>query len=146
MAAALLNGYLIFHIDKRKKNSIMAYEKILLIDDEDDIRTVAQMSLQSVGGFQVLLASGGEEGIKTATSEKPDLILLDVMMPGLDGPGTLRRLKNDPDTSDITIVFLTAKAQQMDFVNLKDMGAAGVLTKPFDPMKLPEDVRKFLPS
>lgn len=89
----------------------MASEKILLIDDEDDIRTVAQMSLQAVGGFRVLLASGGEEGMEISASEKPDLILLDVMMPGLDGPGTLKRLKSDPNSKDIPIVFLTAKAQ-----------------------------------
>ncbi len=89
----------------------MASEKILLIDDEDDIRTVAQMSLQAVGGFRVLLASGGEEGLEISASENPDLILLDVMMPGLDGPETLKRLKSDPNSKDIPIVFLTAKAQ-----------------------------------
>lgn len=124
----------------------MANEKILMIDDEDDIRTVAQMSLQTVGGFQVVLASGGEEGLKMLAREKPDLILLDVMMPGIDGPGTLRRLKENPESAHIPVVFLTAKAQQMELEELKSMGAAGVLTKPFDPMKLPEQVREYLIS
>lgn len=124
----------------------MANEKILMIDDEDDIRTVAQMSLQTVGGFQVVLASGGEEGLKVSEKEKPDLIILDVMMPGLDGPGTLKRLKENPESAHIPVVFLTAKAQQMELEELKSMGAAGVLTKPFDPMKLPELVREYLTS
>ena len=124
----------------------MANEKILLIDDEDDIRTVAQVSLQAVGGFQVFLAAGGEEGLDISTREKPDLILLDVMMPVLDGPSTLKLLKENPDSAHIPVVFLTAKAQQMELEQLKSMGAAGVLTKPFDPMKLPEQVREFLPA
>ena len=124
----------------------MANEKILLIDDEDDIRTVAQMSLQAVGGFQVLLAAGGKEGLDISAREKPDLILLDVMMPGLDGPSILKQLKENPESANIPVVFLTAKAQQMELDQLKSMGAAGVLTKPFDPMKLPEQIREFLPA
>ena len=124
----------------------MANEKILMIDDEDDIRTVAQMSLQTVGGFQVVLAAHGEEGLEICKKEKPDLILLDVMMPGLDGPGTLKRLKENPESAHIPVVFLTAKAQQMELNELKTMGAAGVLTKPFDPMKLPDLLREYLTS
>ncbi|MBT3352119.1 MAG: response regulator [Nitrospinaceae bacterium] len=124
----------------------MANEKILMIDDEDDIRTVAQMSLQTVGGFQVVLAANGEEGLEICKKEKPDLILLDVMMPGLDGPGTLKRLKENPESAHIPVVFLTAKAQQMELNELKTMGAAGVLTKPFDPMKLPDLLREYLTS
>jgi CheY-like chemotaxis protein len=104
------------------------------------------MSLQTVGGFQVVLASGGEEGLKILEKEKPDLILLDVMMPGLDGPGTLKRLKENPESAHIPVVFLTAKAQQIELEQLKTMGAAGVLTKPFDPMKLPEQIREYLTS
>ncbi len=122
----------------------MADKKILLIDDEDDIRTVARISLETIGGFEVLLAGGGEEGLEVSARDKPDLILLDVMMPGLDGPATLKRLKRNPASADIPVVFLTAKAQQMELDQLKDMGAEGVLTKPFDPMKLPDQVRAFL--
>ena len=124
----------------------MANEKILMIDDEDDIRTVAQMSLQTVGGFQVVLAANGEGGLGICKKEKPDLLLLDVMMPGLDGPGTLKRLKENPEAAHIPVVFLTAKAQQMELNELKTMGAAGVLTKPFDPMKLPDLLREYLTS
>ncbi|MEE9276471.1 MAG: response regulator [bacterium] len=123
----------------------MAGEKILMIDDEDDIRTVAQMSLQMVGGFEVFLASGGMEGLEIAERERPDLILLDAMMPDLDGPGTLKRLKENPACSGIPVVFLTAKAQRADLEHLQSLGAAGVLTKPFDPMKLAEQVREFMP-
>ncbi len=121
----------------------MAVKKILLIDDEDDIRTIARISLETIGGFEVILAGGGEEGLEVSAREKPDLILLDVMMPGLDGPATLKRLKGNPASTDIPVVFLTAKAQQMELNQLKDMGAEGVLTKPFDPMKLPDQVRAF---
>jgi two-component system OmpR family response regulator len=124
----------------------MANEKILLINDEGDIRTVAQMSLQAVGGFVVILAPGGEKGLGMAIREKPDLILLDAMMPGLDVPGTLKRLKEDPKFSGIPVVFLTAKAQQMELQELHARGAEGVITKPFDPMKLPEQERAYLPS
>ncbi|MFC1491859.1 response regulator [Nitrospinota bacterium] len=122
----------------------MAGEKILLIDDEDDIRTVARMSLQSVGGFQVIMANGGEEGVRMAAQESPDLILLDYMMPVLDGPATLKRLKELPECADIPVVFLTAKVQRADLDQIDSLGAAGVLAKPFDPMKLPEQVRVFL--
>ena len=122
----------------------MADKKILLIDDEDDIRTIIRISLETIGGFEVLLAGGGEEGLEVSARDKPDLILLDVMMPGLDGPATLKRLKRNPTSADIPVVFLTAKAQQMELDRLKDMGAEGVLTKPFDPMKLPDLVRAFL--
>ncbi len=122
----------------------MADKRILLVDDEDDIRTITRISLETIGGFEVLLAGGGEEGLEFSAREKPDLILLDVMMPGLDGPATLKRLKRNPASADIPVVFLTAKAQQMELDQLKDMGAEGVLTKPFDPMKLPDQVRAFL--
>ncbi len=122
----------------------MADKRILLIDDEDDIRTVARISLETIGGFEVLLAGGGEEGLDVSARDKPDLILLDVMMPGLDGPATLKRLKRNPASADIPVVFLTAKAQQMELDQLKDMGAEGVFTKPFDPMQLPDLVRAFL--
>ncbi len=122
----------------------MAVKRILLIDDEDDIRTIARISLETIGGFEVLLAGGGEEGLEVSAREIPDMILLDVMMPGLDGPATLKRLKGNPGSADIPVVFLTAKAQQTELDRLKKMGAEGVLTKPFDPMKLPDQVRAFL--
>lgn len=124
----------------------MAGEKILLIDDEADIRTVARMSLQMVGGFQVIEAEGGMKGVELACSEQPALILLDAMMPGMDGPQTLQALKSNPLCQNIPIVFVTAKAQRIELERLEALGAVGVLSKPFDPMKFPESVRAFLAS
>ena len=122
----------------------MGGKKILMIDDEEDIRTVARMSLEAVGGFEVLLAASGEEGVEMAAREGPDAILLDVMMPGLDGPSTFRRLRERDGCSEIPVIFLTAKAQRAEVERLKELGPVGVLTKPFDPMKLPDEVRALL--
>ncbi len=123
----------------------MAGEKILIIDDEEDILLISQMSLRKVGGFEVVTALGGEEGLEKAARERPDLIVMDVMMPGLDGPATLERLKALPETAETPVVFLTAKAQRNEVEQLKNLGAAEVLTKPFDPMPFPGRVREFLP-
>ena len=124
----------------------MKGKKLLLIDDEEDIRTVAQMSLQAVGGFEVLLAGNGEEGLRIAADEKPDAILLDMMMPGVDGPATFRRLQEEDGCSRIPVIFLTAKAQRAEVQRLKELGPIGILTKPFDPMKLPDQVRALMES
>ncbi len=123
----------------------MAGEKILIIDDEEDILLISQMSLRKVGDFEVVTALGGEEGLEKAARERPDLIVMDVMMPGLDGPATLERLKALPETAETPVVFLTAKAQRNEVERLKNLGAAEVLTKPFDPMSFPGRVREFLP-
>ena len=122
----------------------LAKKKILLIDDEQDIRMVVQLSLETVGHFDVLLAESGEAGLDMAARERPDAILLDVMMPGLDGPSTLARLKTLDGCATIPVIFLTAKAQQAEVRRLKDLGPAGVLTKPFDPMTLPDQVNEIL--
>ena len=98
----------------------MAGKKILLIDDENDIRTIARISLETIGGFEVVLAGGGEEGLEVSAREKPDLILLDVMMPGLDGPATLKRLKETPASADVPVVFLTAKALPSEIERYKE--------------------------
>ena len=86
-------------------------KRVLLIDDDPDIRTVAELGLSAVGGFEVLLASGGEEGIAMAARERPELIILDVMMPGVDGPTTLARLKALTSTASIPVIFMTARAK-----------------------------------
>ncbi len=122
----------------------LANRKILLIDDEQDIRMVVQLSLETVGGFDVLVAESGEAGLDMAAHEKPDAILLDVMMPGLDGPSTLERLKTLDGCAAIPVIFLTAKAQQAEVRRLKDLGPAGVLMKPFDPMTLSDQVNEIL--
>ncbi|MDP7223420.1 MAG: response regulator [Alphaproteobacteria bacterium] len=109
---------------------------ILCIDDEDDILTVAQLSLETVGGFSVTACSNGEEGIQKAMENKPDIIMIDVMMPGLDGPATLQKFKNNPDLSSIPIIFMTARVQEAEIQEYLDMGASDVVAKPFDPMEL----------
>jgi two-component system, OmpR family, alkaline phosphatase synthesis response regulator PhoP len=120
------------------------FARILIVDDEDHIREVAQLSLEAVGGHEVLSASSGIEAIEQATNERPDAILLDVMMPELDGPGTLDRLRSNPATQDIPVVFLTAKVRESDVERFRDLDVAGVLAKPFDPMTLPEQLRRVL--
>src|SRR5258706_3121936 len=107
--------------------------KVLIIDDEEDIRRIATLSLVKVGGVDVVDSGSGEDGITKAEREKPDVILLDVMMPNIDGPSTLARLRENPSTSDIPVIFLTAKAMVQEVEKLKGLGAKGVLTKPFDP-------------
>ena len=122
----------------------MGAKRILIVDDEDDIREVAQVSLELVGQYDVMTASNGRAGIVSARTQRPDAILLDVMMPGLDGPATLAELKADPLTRDIPVVFLTAKTQAAERTRLSELGAAGILVKPFDPLKLAGDVATTL--
>ena len=122
----------------------MSKKHILLVDDEDDIREVAGLSLEAVGDWRVSSAVSGTEAISKAAGERPDAILLDVMMPDLDGPTTFGRLQADPATRDIPVILLTAKAQGADLQRFQDLGVAGVLTKPFDPMALPGQVAEVL--
>jgi CheY-like chemotaxis protein len=115
--------------------------RILYIEDDPHIRTVALLALKEVGGFTVALASSGNEGIEMAKTFLPDLILLDIMMPGMDGPSTFRALKELPETAGIPVIFLTAKAQPKEIESYKRLGALDVLTKPFDPMTLSDEIR-----
>jgi CheY-like chemotaxis protein len=119
-------------------------KRVLIVDDEDDIREVAQVALEIVGGWQVLTAASGREGVERAAAEQPDAILLDVMMPDMDGASTLAKLQADPTTRAIPVVFLTAKVQASDRTRLASLGAAGVLTKPFDPVALPAQIAEVL--
>lgn len=118
----------------------------LVIDDDDDIRLVVKMSLRLIGGLDVIEASSGQEGVDLAVRMRPDIIMLDVMMPGMDGPTVLHQLYNNPVTSGIPVIFLTAKALPGEIGRLKDLGAVGVLTKPFEPRQLASDVRVLLPG
>ena len=122
----------------------MSQKRILLVDDENDIREVAGLSLEAVGGWQVSSASSGNEGFAKAIAERPDAILLDVMMPDVDGPTTFGWLQADPATRGIPVILLTAKAQGADLRHFEELGVAGVLTKPFDPMALSEQVAEVL--
>jgi CheY-like chemotaxis protein len=118
--------------------------KILLVDDEDDIREVAQMSLEMTAGWDVVTASSGPDALRLAAAERPDAILLDVMMPGMDGPATARALRAAGDTAGIPIILLTAKVQAADRRRFDDLGVSGVLAKPFDPMELAAQVSGVL--
>src|SRR5690349_10360865 len=117
---------------------------ILLIDDEEDIREVAAMSLETVAGWRVSCASSGAEGIKLAEQNVPDAILLDVMMPDQDGPQILRLLRQNAKTKSIPVLFLTAKVQAIERQRLSDIGASGTLAKPFDPIKLADEISQTL--
>jgi CheY-like chemotaxis protein len=118
--------------------------KVLIVDDEDDIRRVARLALDRVGGMDVVEAASGREAVRHAEDEAPDAILLDVMMPGLDGPSTLAALRSNPKTAGIPVVFLTAKAMPSEIERLRDLGARGVLLKPFDPVTLASQLRAAL--
>jgi CheY-like chemotaxis protein len=122
----------------------MSSKNILIIDDENDIREVAAMSLEAVCGWTVRQAGSGAEGIRMAEENRPDVILLDVMMPDMDGPSTLRSLRAKEQTADIPVIFLTAKVQAADRKRFSDMGVAAVLSKPFDPMVLGDQVAEVL--
>ncbi len=122
----------------------MLLERVLLVDDEPDIRRIGQVSLQAVGRLKVWLASSGAEALELARAEKPDAILLDVMMPEMDGPACLAQLKASPETKDIPVLFMTAKVQTQEVERYLSMGAVGVIRKPFDPMTLAQDIRSLL--
>jgi CheY-like chemotaxis protein len=118
--------------------------KILIVDDEDDIRAVAALCLETIAGWEVLTATSGSEGIRRALETKPDAILLDVMMPEMDGPTTFQRLQQDPHTRSIPVLLLTAKVQGADQRRFADMGVAAVLSKPFDPLTLSSQISAAL--
>lgn len=118
-------------------------KRILIVDDEDDIREVAQMTLEMMAGWEVRTASSGAEALSVAAADPPDAILLDVMMPEMDGPATLARLRAQPATAGVPVVFLTAKARGAEQRRLAETGAA-VLAKPFDPSLLAGQLSRAL--
>lgn len=113
---------------------------ILYVEDEPDIQTVARLALETVGGFRVTICGSGEEAVKVVRDLSPDLVLLDVMMPGMDGPSTLRRLREFPELQTTPVVFMTAKVQRSEVEHYRSLGAVGVIAKPFDPMTLSDEV------
>jgi CheY-like chemotaxis protein len=118
--------------------------RILIIDDEDDIRQVAALSLETVAGWDVLLANSGQQGIERASVEQPDAILLDVMMPEMDGPTTFLKLRANQTTAHIPVLLLTAKVQGPDQRRFAGLGVAAILLKPFDPLTLAEQISTVL--
>ena len=111
--------------------------RVLIIDDENDILEIITLSLETVGGFQVTACSNAVDGISAAQESEPDMILLDVMMPDIDGPETLKRLKALPTLQDTPVVFMTARVQPTEKEEYLELGAVAVIEKPFDPMALP---------
>jgi DNA-binding response OmpR family regulator len=118
--------------------------KVLIIDDDADIRRIAGLSLSRLGGMEVIEAAGGAEGVRRAAEERPDAILLDMMMPFMNGSETLAALRAQAATALTPVIFLTAKSVEVEVERMKALGAAGVLIKPFDPRTLAADLRGVL--
>jgi len=110
--------------------------RILYVEDEEDIQTVATVALETLGGFTLRVCGSGAEALKEAPAFRPQLILLDVMMPGMDGPSTLKSLRTLPGLEKVPVVFMTAKVQAGEVAHFKEIGAVEVIAKPFDPMTL----------
>jgi CheY-like chemotaxis protein len=122
----------------------MEIQNVLLVDDDKNIRFLAQMCLQDLAGWKVNLASSGQEALDILSQGKPDLVLLDVMMPGMDGKTTFTKIKEFPELCDIPIIFMTASVQTHEMQAYLDLGAVGVLVKPFDPMTLADQIKKLM--
>lgn len=122
----------------------MTNKRILVIDDDEDIQDVARVALEVVGGWEVITASSGSEGIRLAPTEQPDAILLDVMMPDLDGIATLEQLKANPVTQPIPVILLTAKVQSGDRDRFAQLDIIAIIAKPFKTMLLADQVAEIL--
>jgi two-component system OmpR family response regulator len=122
----------------------MTVIRILHVDDEPDIRVVVELSLDQDPTFTTRSCGSGEEALVAAIDWQPDLILCDVMMPVMDGPATLMRLRENPVTANIPVIFMTARAQTCELDRFRSLGAVGVIPKPFDPMTLAASVRSYV--
>lgn len=121
----------------------MKLERILYADDEPDIQSVVKLALEVLGGYEVLLCGNGAEALAQVSCFNPNLILLDVMMPSMDGLTTLQWLQGDARTASIPVIFLTAKAQAHEIKRYQALGALSVITKPFDPMTIAAAIQKI---
>jgi CheY-like chemotaxis protein len=117
--------------------------RVMCVEDDPDIRLILEFSLGTVGGYEVCMCAGGPSALLLAPQFKPDLVLLDVMMPDLTGPQTLAALRGQSGMKGVPVVFLTAKAMPDEVEELLQYGASGVIVKPFDPLKLPQDIRIY---
>lgn len=117
-------------------------KKILFVEDEPDIQMIARVALENVGGFELLICSSGAEAVEKAANFTPDLFLLDVMMPGMDGPTTLMELRKIPHLAKTPVMFMTAKVQPQEVEFLKSLNVVDVIAKPFDPMGLATNIRE----
>ena len=118
--------------------------RVLVVDDDADIRRLASMSLSRVGGYEVSSVASGSECLEQLAGELPDAVVLDVMMPVMDGPATLLGIRDNPRTHDLPVVFLTAGVVDADVDRLRTMAVSGVLQKPFDPLLLPGQLADVL--
>lgn len=118
-------------------------KNIMLVEDDYDIQEIVKLSLSSIGNFNLSICSSGEEALKEVLKSKPQLILLDVMMPVMDGPTTLKNLRLMSEAASIPVVFITAKVQPYEIESYKTMGIVDVISKPFNPMTLSETVLKI---
>lgn len=119
-----------------------AMQRILYVEDDMDIQAVAKIALEMVGAFTVKICSSGEEAVKEAAIFGPDMILLDVMMPGMDGPTTLGQLRQQTALANVPVAFMTAKVQPQEVAHYLSLGACEVIPKPFDPMTLAQQVKE----
>lgn len=117
---------------------MISLQRVMMVEDDLDIQTIARLSLEAVGGFTVEVCSGGLEALEKIEDFAPDLVLLDVMMPDMDGPTVLARLRERESTQNVPVIFMTAKAQAHEIEAYKKMGALEVVSEPFDPMALPQ--------
>lgn len=118
-------------------------KRILMVEDDPDIQTVAQFALEAVGGFNVQVCGDGKRALEQTLAFQPDLILLDVMMPGMDGPAVLKALRANSQMSGTPIIFMTAKVQPQEVAHYKELGALEVISKPFDPMLLSDMIHQI---
>jgi len=122
----------------------VAVKRVLVIDDEDDIREVAQASLEIMAGLEVIVARSSHEGLQKAETEQPDAILLDVMLPDMDGVAVFQRLQANPATHHIPVILLTAKVQEADQRRFANLGVKAMIAKPFKPARLAEQLLEVL--
>lgn len=131
-------------LDDRKKKVTGEMRRVLCIEDEPDIRKLLSISLNCRGRYEVVTAENGEVGLEKAKKRRFDCILLDALMPVMDGYETCKRLKGDPQTRDIPVIFLAAKTQQKEIEKGMALGALDYLVKPFDPLTLPDQIEEIL--
>ena len=122
----------------------MTVKRILIVDDDERIRTVVKMCLIKVAKWQAIVASSGQEAIDIAIAEQPDAILLDVSMPGMSGIETIQQLQLHPQTASIPTIFLTAKVQRAEQLHYQQLGAVGLIIKPFDPLQISVEICRLL--
>ena len=118
--------------------------RVMYVEDDPDIRAIAEIALEDVGGFTAALCESGSEALAVAPGFAPELVLMDVMMPGMDGRSTLRALRKLPGMAEVPVIFMTARLQRSEIQEYRDLGAIGVIPKPFDPMTLSKQIAEIL--